>query len=155
MAQKMPQTYRSYDFTVGDLITLIKGSLLPCPPISSLNSNITPLPYLRPPFFFLSSHILIPPEHASLSFPSHPITNIRVVTWHIDNGRVQAAVIANRVGTVSSGGGGDSKSTKVQNKMLYRTEAQGKTEDALRQLLKGLEGMTMQRFKQVPAGMVV
>jgi len=29
MSQKLPQTYRSYDFTVGDLITLIKG--LPTP----------------------------------------------------------------------------------------------------------------------------
>jgi len=79
---------------------------------------------------------------------------MRVVSWHLDGGKVQAAVIANRVGTVPAGSG-DNKSTKVQNKMLYRTEVQGQTADALRQLLKGLEGMTMQRFKQVPAGMVV
>lgn len=73
-------------------------------------------------------------------------------------------MIANRVGTVpatsgsggSGSGGGDTKSSKVQNKMLYRTEVQGgRTEDALRQLLKGLEGMSMQRFRQVAAGSVV
>ena len=148
----MPQ---SYDFTVGDLIALIKGSfpLLSTPHFPLLFFITTII------LTFTSSSTDIAPssaEHASLTFPNYTQAALRVVSWHTDTGKVQAAVIANRVGTVpASAGQGANASQKVQNKVLYRCEVQGQTADALRQLLKGLEGMSRSKFGNAGAGQVV
>jgi len=65
-------------------------------------------------------------------------------------------VIANKVGTVpASAGQGQNVSQKVQNKVLYRCEVAGQTADALRQLLKGLEGMSRSKFGNAGPGQVV
>jgi hypothetical protein len=92
-------------------------------------------------------------EHTSLSYPSHPASSLRVVTWHTDTGKVQAAVIANAVASTPATSTTTSK--KVQNKILYRTEVTGDTAAALKQLLRGLEGMSRQKFGNAGPGQIV
>ena len=148
----MPQ---SYDFTVGDLIALIKGSFPLLSPHFPSSSSSPPSPS-SPHYLTTNTPNPSPTEHASLTFPNYTQAALRVVSWHTDTGKVQAAVIANRVGTVpASAGQGANASQKVQNKVLYRCEVQGQTADALRQLLKGLEGMSRSKFGNAGAGQVV